>query len=154
MGITIIVALMFVLMPLFVRIPHKTCKISFYQRACYYFLSYALLLFERILVFPFTMLYFRSFVCGDIKENIAGEVVVSTFTKCWTVGHIFFIVLVIISIICFYGVIFLSILMFSYNYFKSPLPWADENVFTRLSLLGQKIIISGFLVFDYNVTSQ
>lgn len=133
------------------RIPHKKREVSKLKIFSYYFLLYGIMLAEKIMVIPYTMIFFRSFICGTDQVNIAQEFVSSSFTSCWTIKHICFFCFALFSAFCFYGLLLSNILILSLNYMKSPLPWSDENFLNRLLILIFKILIAIELVFDPEV---
>lgn len=130
---------------------HKHTNLSRIKLVLYNSIGYSLACSEKLFTIAVTMTYLRCFVCGAGRKNIAGEDVVSGFETCWSPGHIFFSMYAIISMVCFYGAFLVFTFAFSMNYFKSPLPWADESAWCRLLVAAQKVTMSAFLIFDPEV---
>ena len=98
------------------------------------------------------MIALRVFVCNSTEENIGGEVTNSGFTKCWGTEQLIFSAFSIISLAFFLGLLLISLIGMSLNYFQSPLPWADDHIFIRILILTQKLGMVILLLYDYEVT--
>ena len=118
----------------------------------YYILAYFEIIAERVLMVFYSMLAFGSFLCEEERVNLAEEIVGSPFTPCWSSGHIIYVVLSLLSMTLLYLMIFVSILFFSLDYFKSPLPYADDKIIARSIVFVQKMVISILLIYDRQVT--
>jgi len=147
----ILIVLIGVLLIPFTKLKHKSYKASSILIIIYNILAYSSLFIERVLVIPFFMIVFRTYITKPEKINITGEIVTSTFKESWSVGHIIFSIYVLLSGICFCCIVILSWAFLSLTHYHSPLPWSDESVVIRISNFLIQILVSVYLVFDRDV---
>lgn len=121
--------------------------------ASYYVFAYSLILLEHLFFIPFFMALLQSFACGSNKMNYVGEIVAFQLPtgQCWNGEQIAVVSFGIFSAIIFLALTLLSYICYSSSFYMSPLPWADYNIFQKLTALSQKILISTCLIFDPQV---
>ena len=119
----------------------------------YHIYAFLLIVLEHVLPIPLMIGFFQTFVCQSKKLNFVGEMVAYPLsqTQCWNGEHIAILVFGAFSICFFIPLLLCSFLFYSSSCYVSPLPWADYNIFQKLNVLCQKIIIASFLVFDPQV---
>lgn len=130
---------------------HKPYKLSKLYYLGYVILGQFTIISERIFIVTFSMLSFGSLLCGEEKTNLGEEVVSSRFDTCWSAGHIAYVVFSLLSLTLLLVPTLVAIFLFTLNYFKSPLPYADETVITRSISFIQKVMLAILLVYDRKV---
>jgi len=146
-----IVSCIAIMLIVYNKLPHKPHEFSKIMIVGYYIVAYFNVIAERILMLFYSMLTFGSFLCEEERVNLAEEIVDSRFASCWSSGHIIYVVLSILSMTLLYLMIFISIVFFSLEYFKSPLPFADDKIIPRCIVFVQKMILSILLIYDRQV---
>ena len=118
-------------------------------------LGYLFVISERVLPIPFLAALFQLFACRVGKENFSEEPVTIPLSAsdCWSGPHIAVLVVGICAAILYVLLIIATFLLYSSQCYVSPLLWADQHTNLNLAVLGQKIVVACFLVFDANVLS-